>query len=72
MLEAGEGPRIDPATDVAATFSEWAIAHRAFGGDFNEDARMVGVSAVIAAHRRGLPLEEVFEIGRQAFYAALR
>lgn len=59
---------VDP---VAIAFSEWAQAHRSYGGDFNENALSAGIQATTAAYRRGLAASDAFEMGRQAFYAAL-
>ena len=59
---------LDP---VAVTFSEWAQTHRSYGGEFNENALAAGIQATVAAYRRGLAASDAFEIGRQAFYAAL-
>jgi hypothetical protein len=63
-LGAGEG--------IAATFAEWAQAHRSYGGDFNESALSAGVQATTAAYRGGLAMNDAFEMGRQAYYNALR
>jgi hypothetical protein len=57
---------------IAATFSEWAAAHRSYGGDYDEGALSAGVQATHAAYLSGFSLNEAFEMGRQAYYASLR
>ena len=64
--------RATPSDDgIATTFSDWAQAHRAYGGDFDEDALHAGIQATVAAYRRGLATTDAFETGRRAFYSAL-
>ena len=71
MSDVGGVIGINPADGIAATFSEWAFAQRAFGGDFTENALSVGVQATLAAYRSGLASDDAFETGRRAFYSAL-
>jgi hypothetical protein len=60
------------ADGIAATFAEWAQAHRSYGGDFEDSALAAGTQATTAAYRAGLSLSDAFEMGRQAYYSALR
>lgn len=60
-----------PAGGIASTFSDWVQAHRSYGGDFNETALRAGIQATVAAYSGGLAASEAFEMGRQAYYAAL-
>jgi hypothetical protein len=57
---------------IAATFAKWVQAHRAYGGDFEEAALTAGTQATMAAYRGGLSMSDSFEMGRQAYYSALR
>jgi hypothetical protein len=60
-----------PAQGIVSTFTEWANTHRSFGGDFDERALDAGIRATIAAYHGGHGMSDAFEIGRQAYYAAL-
>jgi hypothetical protein len=53
-------------------FSEWAQAHRSFGGDYEENALQEGIRATMAAYSGGHSLSDAFEIGRQTYYSTLR
>lgn len=72
-MQLDEG-RIEPSgghEGIAATFSDWVQAHRAYGGDFDESALHAGLQATSSAYRGGLSLSEAFEMGRQAYYSSL-
>ena len=72
-MQLDEG-RIEPSggyDGIAATFSDWVQAHRAYGGDFNEPALRAGLQATLRAYHGGLSLNQAFEVGRQAYYASL-
>lgn len=70
-----DGRRIQSAggtpDGVADAFMDWAQAHHAFGGDFDQSALAAGIQATMAAYGSGLALDEAFESGRRAYYSAL-
>lgn len=72
QLDEGRTASAGVHEGIAATFSDWVDAHRAFGGDFNESAFRAGLQATLTAYRGGLSLSQAFELGRQAYYLSLR
>lgn len=67
---SGHGER--RARDTVPFVRDWITQLRLSGGDFTKAAARQANEVANAAFRRGIPMAEIFDLSRAAYYEALR